>query len=172
MKNKIKIFCVFLCCLIFICTAIYIVYSKYRNSLKLKTNTEIAEPILEIITENVDGKIVDVLNDNKYLYEFQVRNFNDKNEVSEVEFKYNIEFVLSQDNAPVKINLYKSNDLGEEKIELQNNKTIEYEVLSLDKNINSYKAEIVYDKSSSIVMEENLDIKLRIHGVQEKEENI
>ena len=83
-----------------------------------------------------------------------------------MELKYNIEFVLTQEDAPVKINLYKINDLNETKIELENNKTVQYECFDLNKTENFYKAEIMYDENSKNIMLDNLEIKLNIQTVQ------
>lgn len=170
MKNKFIIFCIFLCSLILIFSISFTVYSKYKNSLNLLTKTEIAKPIFELVKSDV--KEIEVLNNDKYSYEFSVRNFNQKDEVSDVNFKYNIEFVLTQENAPVKINLYRINNSNEEKVELNNNKTIQYENLNFNKNANLYRAEIMYDNSSDVILENNFGISLNIQGIQEKEENI
>lgn len=166
MKNKLRIFCVFLCCLFLISIIICFGYSKYKYVSNSQIQTEVAEPILEIVTEYTDCKNIGVLNNDKLLYEFEIRNFNANNDISDVKIKYKMEFILSQNNAPITIDLYKINESGEEKINLQNNYTIEYEVLSLEKNTNLYRAEIVYDKSSDICMEEDLEISLNVYGEQ------
>lgn len=168
MKNKIKIFCVFLCCLILVLSLVYIGYSKYKDSFKLQTNTQIAKPILEIIRTDLNK--INVLNNDKYYYEFSVRNFNDSNEISAVRLKYNIEFVLSQEDAPVVIDLYKINDSNEIKIELENNKTIQYETFDLTKKENMYRAEISYNENLENIMNDNLEIKLNIQTIQVEEE--
>ena len=168
MKNKVKIFCVFLLCIIISST--FMAYSKYKNSHNIKTSSKIAKPILEIV--GVDEMQVDVLNEDKHYYEFSIRNFNQNNDVSDVELKYNIEFICSQENAPLIINLYRINNFEETKIELQKNKTIQYEYLELNKEENFYRAEIMYDNNSNVIMEDNLEIKLNIQSIQVEEESI
>lgn len=169
MKNKLIIFCVFLCCFILIFSTMF-VYSKYKNSISVESKTDIAEPIFEVIKTSPNE--IAVLNNNKYYYEFSIRNFNENDDFSEVKLKYDIEFVLSQENAPVKINLYRINNSTEEKIELDNNKTTQYEYLDFNQTENLYKVEVMYDNTSNILLENNLEIDLNVQSFQEKEENV
>ena len=169
MKSKLIIFCVFLCCFI-LCISTMCVYSKYKKSISIISATKIAEPIFEVI--KTTSNEIDVLNNNKYYYEFSVRNFNENNEFSEVKLKYDIEFILSQEDAPIIINLYRINNSTEEKIELDNNKTIQYEYLDFSQKENLYKVEVMYNNNSDILLENNLEIDLNVKSIQEKEENI
>lgn len=146
------------------------VYSKYKKSISIISATKIAEPIFEVI--KTTSNEIDVLNNNKYYYEFSVRNFNENNEFSEVKLKYDIEFILSQEDAPIIINLYRINNSTEEKIELDNNKTIQYEYLDFSQKENLYKVEVMYNNNSDILLENNLEIDLNVKSIQEKEENI
>ena len=172
MKNKLKIFCVFLCCIIIIVLVCCGVYSKYKNSINFRTNTGIAEPILEVGIKDSSDKVITVLNNDKHCYEFSVRNFNSENKVSDVELKYNIEFILSQKDAPIDIKLYRIIDNNEKIVDLENFKTVQCEMLNLNKTENLYKVEVMYDKNSNNIMNDNLEIKLNIQGVQEKEGNV
>lgn len=168
MKNKLLIFCVFLCCAIIV-LSIFFVYSKYKKGIAVKTVTQVAEPIFEIVKPEI--KEIDFLNRDKYYYEFSIRNFKD-NLISEVSFKYSIEFILSQNNAPIIINLYRLDNGEKIKLELKNNRLIEEEYFIAQKEEKFYVAEIMYDNTSKEILEADLDIKLNVNSVQFEEVNV
>ncbi len=167
MKNKLLFFCVFLCCVI-IFFSVFFVYSKYKNSIAVKTVTKVAEPIFEVVKPEI--KEIDFLNRDKYCYEFSIRNFKD-NLISEVSFKYSIEFMLSQNNAPIIINLYRIDNGEKVKLELKNNRLIE-EYFTAQKEEKIYVAEIMYDNTSKEILEADLNIKLNVKSVQFEEVNV
>lgn len=160
-----RIFYVFLCCFIII-FLIFIVYSKYKNSINLETSTNIAEPFFEVVT--VDTNKIEFLNNDKYEHEFVIKNYNE-NTVSEVAFDYNIKFNLSQEDAPIVLELYRIDGEEKTKIELSNNKTIISESFGLEKEEMRYVVEVIYDKSSNNILESNLNIDLNVECIQKEE---
>ena len=158
MKNK--TFHAFLWCFIILFILIFGVYSKYYESFEISTNTVIARPVIEVNKEKV--KIIKCLNEDTYVYNFAVKNFT-QNEISNVDFNYNIEFLLSQNDAPLEVNLYKENG---EKIELKNNKTVNWQKMGLEKKEEKYYAEIKYDKNSNTLMNPNLKVQIKVEIIQ------
>jgi hypothetical protein len=111
---------------------------------------------------------IDTLSSNVYSYEFSVQNFESDN-VSENLFKYFITFELSQENAPIIINLYRKENGTEEKIEMENYKTLNPESMSIkEKETVYYRAEFYYDKTSDILMESDFNIFLKVEAIQEE----
>ena len=160
-----KVSYVFLCCIILFVLC-FSVHSKFQNSYSVKSKTQIAKYALYVVYEDMIN--IDNLNDDEYIYEFSVKNFNE-NLVSDVILEYDIEFELSQENAPIKIELLDENG---ENISLLSNKTVEKENLELGKIEKKYIAKISYDKSSNELMNENLEIKINIKSIQEREDDI
>ena len=165
MKNKITIFCVFLCCIIII-SSIFFVYSKYKKSVEVSSFTEIAEPIFKVI--NFDFNTIDFLNNDKYVYEFKIRNY-EEGKVSAISFEYNIEFLMSQENAPINLKLYRVDGKNITELILEKNKTIQKEKIGTIKEEKNYIVEIMYDKNSFNTLEKNLQIKLNVEAIQQEE---
>lgn len=127
----------------------------------IKGRMKIAEPILEI--EN--NPIIDITESQNYgEYIFKVRNYNNKDKVTETDLKYYIEISPKLDNS-IELELYQD----ENKIELSDNKT-EYIKISKDqKEEREYKIKISYDKSNKIAVEDILEkIQVKVHTEQEK----
>ena len=158
-------FCVFLCCNI-VFLLIFFVYSKFQNSYNISSSSKIARANLEVLfCEPIN---INSLNDSELIYEFSVRNFNE-DVSSEVALEYSMEFDLSQDDAPINIELFRENG---EKINLVSNKIEEKEILELGKKEKKYIAKFSYNENSENVMEDNLEVVINIKSVQEREENI
>lgn len=160
-----KIFYVFLCCNIFF-LLIFSVYSKFQNSYNVSSSSKIARANLEVVFSNPIN--VNALNNNELIYEFYVRNFNE-DVSSEVALEYSMEFDLSQDDAPINIELFRENG---ENVNLVSNKTVEKEILELGKSEKKYIAKFSYNENSENVMKDNLEVVINIKSVQEREENI
>lgn len=158
-------FYVFLCCSIFF-LLIFSVYSKFQNSYNISGSSKIAKPNLEVVfSEPIN---INSLNDNELIYKFSVRNFNE-DVSSDVALEYSMEFELSQNDAPINIELFRENG---EKINLVSNKTEEKEILELGKIEKKYIAKFSYDKNSKSIMKDNLEVVINIKSVQEREVNI
>lgn len=127
----------------------------------IKTSAEIAEPILMV--EN-NPKININEKDNIGSYEFKVKNFNEKEKITETDLKYNIE-IISKIYNNIKIKIYKD---GEE-IAIENNKT---QYLYFNKNIkqeHNYRLEITYNQDEKIDTRDIFqDIQIKVHSEQTK----
>ena len=127
----------------------------------IKGRMKIAEPILEI--EN--GSIVDITENKNYgEYVFKVRNYNNKEKVTETDMKYYIEILPKLDKS-INIELYQN----ENKIELEGNKTEYIKISKEQKEEREYKVKITYDKNDTIEIEDIIEqIQVKVHAEQEK----
>lgn len=127
----------------------------------IKGRMKIAEPILEI--EN--NPIIDITESQNYgEYIFKVRNYNNKDKVTETDLKYYIEISPKLDNS-IELELYQD----ENKIELSDNKTEYIKISKNQKEEREYKIKISYDKSNKIAVEDILEkIQVKVHTEQEK----
>ena len=127
----------------------------------IKGRMKIAEPILEI--EN--NPIINITESQKYgEYIFKIRNYNNKEKITEMDLKYYIEISPKLDSS-IDLELYQNED----EIKLTDNKT-EYIKISKDqKEEREYKIKILYDKSNKIAVEDILEkIQVKVHTEQEK----
>lgn len=127
----------------------------------IKGRMKIAEPILEI--EN--NPIINITESQNYgEYIFKIRNYNNKEKITETDLKYYIEISPKLDNS-INLELYQNED----EIKLTDNKT-EYIKISKDqKEEREYKIKILYDKSNKIAVEDILEkIQVKVHTEQEK----
>ena len=127
----------------------------------IKGRMKIAEPILEI--EN--NPIINITESQNYgEYIFKVRNYNNKDKVTETDLKYYIEISPKLDNS-IELELYQD----ENKIELADNKTEYIKISKNQKEEREYKIKILYDKSNKIAGEDILEkIQVKVHTEQEK----
>ena len=127
----------------------------------IKGRMKIAEPILEI--EN--NPIIDITESQNYgEYIFKVRNYNNKDKVTETDLKYYIEISPRLDNS-IELELYQD----ENKIELSDNKTEYIKISKNQKEEIEYKIKISYDKNNKIAVEDILEkIQVKVHTEQEK----
>lgn len=127
----------------------------------LKGKAEIAEPIFVI--ENNPSIDITAVN-NSGIYFFRVKNYNEKNQVTQTDLKYYIEILSNVDNS-INIELYQNDD----KINLINGKT-EYIQISKDiKEEREYKIKITYDKNKSNNINDIMEkIQVRVHTEQIK----
>ena len=87
-------------------------YSKFIQRQETNSLSKVAKFVLEVNSEN-DEIIKEELGKEEELeYNFRVQNFSDKIS-SEVKSKYNIILEVSQQDAPLKIELYKVNNDNE-----------------------------------------------------------
>lgn len=135
--------------------------AKVIEDIILKSRTAIAEPILFI--EN--NPSIDITQLNNYgEYSFKVKNYNEKNKVTETDLRYYIEIVADTDNS-VKIELYQN----ENKIDLKNNKTDYIKISKDKKEEREYKVKITYDKNNSNIIGDIMQrIQVKVHTEQMK----
>ena len=127
----------------------------------IKGRMKIAEPILEI--EN--NPIINITESQNYgEYIFKIRNYNNKEKITETDLKYYIEISPKLDNS-INLELYQNED----EIKLTDNKT-EYIKISKDqKEEREYKIKITYDKNNTVEFGDILEqIQVKVHTEQEK----
>lgn len=127
----------------------------------IKGRMKIAEPILEI--EN--NPIINITESQKYgEYIFKIRNYNNKEKITETDLKYYIEISPKLDSS-IDLELYQNED----EIKLNDNKT-EYIKISKDqKEEREYKIKITYDKNNTVEVGDILEqIQVKVHTEQEK----
>ena len=127
----------------------------------IKGKMKIAEPILEI--EN--NPIINITESQNYgEYIFKIRNYNNKEKITETDLKYYIEISPKLDNS-INLELYQNDD----EIKLTDNKT-EYIKISKDqKEERGYKIKITYDKNNTVEVGDILEqIQVKVHTEQEK----
>ena len=127
----------------------------------IKGRMKIAEPILEI--EN--NPIINITESQKYgEYIFKIRNYNNKEKITETDLKYYIEISPKLDSS-IDLELYQNED----EIKLTDNKT-EYIKISKDqKEEREYKIKITYDKNNTAEVGDILEqIQVKVHTEPEK----
>lgn len=127
----------------------------------IKSKAEIAEPIL--VVENNPSIDITALN-NTGTYTFKIKNYNEKNKVTQTDLKYYIE-ILHNENDLVNMELYQN----ENKIELKNNKTEYMKISKNQKEEREYKIKITYNKDDSNTINDIMEkIQVRVHSEQVK----
>jgi hypothetical protein len=115
-------------------------YYEFLNMMSVRAN--IAEPIIQV--ESLQNKIIQSINKESEIQEylFVVRNYENENskKISEVDFSYTIEIISSNENFPIKIELYDVQD----NLEILNGKNISENIF--------IKKEIEYEKQYKLVV--------------------
>ena len=161
-KNISKILIIIIIFLI----AILVLFSGYSmakvlHEVIINGNAQIAEPIL--VVENNPSIDITALN-NYGEYIFKVKNYDEQNKISEVDLKYYIEILSNVDDS-INIELYE----GEQKIQLNNNRTEYIQISKGQKQEKQYKIVVTYDKNKSNSMTDILEkIQVKVHTEQVK----
>lgn len=158
-KKYIFLFLLFIIIIIFLFSKNSL--GKQMSNTKINTNSEIAKPIL--IVEN--NPAIDITNkNNKGYYDFKIKNYNELEEINEVELRYNIE-ILNEENKAINFKLYK----GEEELLLEKNKTKDMIIKKNEKQEENYKLEIIYDKNLVNSLEDIIqNVQIKVHSEQLK----
>lgn len=158
-KNYILLFLLFIILIIFLFSKNSL--GKQMSNTKINTNSEIAKPIL--IVEN--NPAIDITNrNNKGYYDFKIKNYNELDEINEIELRYNIE-ILNEENKAITFKLYK----GEEELLLEKNKTKDMIIKKNEKQEENYKLEITYDKNLVNSLEDIIQsVQIKVHSEQVK----
>lgn len=158
-KNKYKDFLIVIIFLVILFTVFIVSYSfaKYVIKVNGKVFGDIAKPIIELKGE--ESLIITTIAP-KTSYAFEVRNYNENEDINEIEMQYYIEIVSNIDEV-IKFELYNN----EEKIKLENRKTQLINIAKEKKQIDQYRLDIIYDnKSLEKDIKDNIEIK--IHSIQ------
>ena len=140
-------------------------YSLGKNSgqLFLNGNTEIANPIIEV-ESNPKINITD--ENQRGIYKFLVRNYNNEGKITDVKMKYviNIEDTIDEKlKDTIKYELYKNGN----KIVLNKNSTEKMEMPNNKQQEDIYELKIFYDKVASSFMKdivEKIQIKSTLNN--------
>ena len=132
---------------------------KGINTTNIKTSAEVAKPIL--VVENNPAIDIRSIKETKK-YDFKIKNYNDKEEITDVDLRYTIE-ILSNKNDIVSFKIYKD----DKELILKDNKTEEL-LLSKDvKQEDNYKLEIIFDNTKINNIEEIIqDVQIKVHSEQ------
>ena len=125
--------------------------------------TEIAKPILQV--EN--GTNLEINNsNNKGIYTFKVKNYNEYGEKTDVDLEYYIEILDDLRSKGIEIKLFKD----DQEIQINENKTEKF-IMTKDKiKEDNYKLEITYDKNKNIKMEDIVkQLQIKVHSEQKQE---
>lgn len=160
-KEKHKLMAGFILSIIVIIMLCGYSMAKCIDEYIIKGRMKIAEPILEI--EN--NPIINITESQKHgEYIFKIRNYNNKEKITETDLKYYIEISPKLDSS-IDLELYQNED----EIKLNDNKT-EYIKISKDqKEEREYKIKITYDKNNTAEVGDILEqIQVKVHTEQEK----
>lgn len=153
-------------CLSIICIN-NILYSKYLLKVETVGKASIAKSIVilednETINKKVDRTSFPIE------YYFAINNYDNKNNINEVDFYYTITIENSNDNFPINYILYDCDNNRE--IKLDNNTS---EILKINKNIKtSRKFKVILNwKDINKELSNNTEIILKVNVIQFKEEN-
>lgn len=131
----------------------------YKNSVNGNIFANIAKPIVEIKGEE---SLILTASKPKAVYSFEVRNFNEKEQINEVDMEYYLQ-IVTKANSLVKFKLLKD---GEEVV-IKENKTDNILIEKQQKKIHSYILEITYDSESEAIQEDvDETIEIKINSIQ------
>ncbi len=132
-----------------------IVCGKYITQQTINANSEIARPVIEI----EQGQNINVNDQNTTAnYNFAVKNYDDKGNITDTDMNYTIEVINSGDSS-ITYNLYREN----QEIPLNKNKTNKILIQKGKKEKHKYTLKVSYDKSKSkefVDLTEDIGIKV------------
>lgn len=138
-------------------------FAKYVEQRIIQSNTQIAEPILEI--ENNDENIINISeNESTGEYQFKIKNFKFENQikkVTDVDMKYYIE-IQSQGDDVLKMKLFEN----DKEIPLINNKSGYINICKNTPEERIYKIKVFYDKEEESKKEINQTVQIKVHSEQ------
>ena len=136
-------------------------FGKTLHNSIIKNNAQIAKPILEV---EKNSEIIINENNKTGEYNFKVKNYNESEEISQVNLKYYIEILDNNIDESVKYELYKE----EKKIDLNENKTNEFILKQGEKNEQEYKLKIEYNSDKNNIGDIVKEIQIKVHSEQLK----
>lgn len=138
----------------------HIVYAKYFSIDRASAEISIAKPVF--IVDSKESTKISEINNIGY-YEFSIKNYDEKDNISHVGFIYTIEIIANANDA-IQFELYK----GEDIVELINMTTAELYINGNEKVEQKYKLKVIYDNSKNIDGKEILEeVKVKVHSEQE-----
>ena len=158
-KQEFIIICIILVIGITFFSGVSVGKTVYNAS--IKNNTQIAKPILEV----EKGSEIIITEDNKKgEYTFIVKNYNQTEEISQVDLIYWIEILENNLKDSIQYQLYKDNEL----LELKENKTEEMKFHKDIKEEQKYTLKVTYDDTKNTIEDIIQDIQIKVHSEQLK----
>ncbi len=137
-------------------------FAKLATSLNGKVAVGIATPVMEIITQQ---SMVITAKEPKNSCYFEVRNYNEKNEMNKAEMEYYIE-ILGLEDKEISFTLYE----GEEIVPMEEKFISEKRKLGIhQKEEHVYRLEIVYQKGEEKLSNLNQEVEIKVHSIQKLE---
>ena len=133
---------------------------KGVSETKVNANTKIAKPILEV--EN-NPEITITATSQKSTYDFKVKNYNTKDEITQIDLLYTVE-ILTKTDESITFKLYKN----EKEVPLENNKSQEMLLTKNEKKEDNYRLEILYNEQKAKARDVFQDIQIKVHTEQRK----
>lgn len=158
-KQEFVIICIILVISITFFSGVSVGKAIYNTN--IKNNTQIAKPILEV----EKGSEIIITEDNrKGEYTFIVKNYNQTEEISQVDLTYYIEILENNLNDYIQYQLYKDNEL----LKLKENKTEEMTFHKDVKEEQNYTLKVTYEDSKNAIEDIMQDIQIKVHSEQVK----
>lgn len=120
----------------------------------------IAKPILEV--EN-NPAIIIKSTDEETTYYFKVKNYNEDEEITDVDLLYTIE-ILTKTDESITFKLFKN----DKEVPLENNKSQEFLITKNAKQEDDYKLKILYDKEKAQGRDLFQDVQIKVHTEQRR----
>ena len=158
-KQQIMIICIILLIGITFFSGVSI--GKAVHNTSIKSNTEIAKPILEV---EKASEIIITEENNTGEYHFTVKNYNDAEEVSQVDLQYYIEILDDNIDKAIEYQLYKEN----EKLDLQDNQTQKITLSKDTKEEQNYILKVEYHADKNTIGDIIDEIQVKVHSEQLK----
>ena len=158
-KQQIIIICIILLIGITFFSGVSI--GKAVHNTSIKSNTEIAKPILEV---EKASEIIITEENNTGEYYFTVKNYNDAEEVSQVDLQYYIEILDDNIDKAIEYQLYKEN----EKLDLQDNQTQKITLSKETKEEQNYILKVEYHADKNTIGDIIDEIQVKVHSEQLK----
>lgn len=158
-KKEILWIMLFICIFITFFSGVSI--GKAIHDMYIQTSAEIAKPILEV---EKDSEITITEENKKGEFTFKVKNYNQLEEISEVDLKYYIEILENNLDKSIVYKLYKEN----QEINLTENKTEEMTLPKDKKEEQIYTLKVEYDATQNTIGDILQDIQIKIHSEQLK----
>ncbi len=132
-------------------------YSRFKNNVNSNGIAEIAQPIL--VVDGAPNIKIDGIQDT--IYSFSVKNYN-QSTISETDLDYNIE-IINDSKADLEFELVKN---GNEKINLNNNKTEIMNLKGTTRNTDNYELKIKYKNNEAITEDITGNVQVKVVAIQ------
>lgn len=137
-------------------------FAKLATSFNGRVAVGVATPVMEVITQQ---SMIITAKEPKNSCFFEVRNYNEKNEMNEAEMEYYIE-ILGLEDKEISFTLYE----GEEVVPMEEKYISERRELGIQqKEEHIYRLEIVYQKGEETLSNLSQEVEIKVHSIQKLE---